>query len=180
MAKTKLTLTDTHLVVLSTASARQDMNLIPLPKCLGPRDDRIEAILTDLVRQKLAAEQTGVPFDQTWLTVDDQRVGLVITPAGLTAIGVETDGEVDTTDFAFELEPDDQPPIKPTRTSSKQQRVIDMLSRDGGATLAEIVEATGWLKHSASAVLTGLRKKGHAITRAKRGEETCYYIGLQR
>jgi hypothetical protein len=42
--------------------------------------------------------------------------------------------------------------------------------------LAEIVEATGWLPHSARAALTGLRKKGHAIEKGKRGEVTCYSI----
>ncbi len=176
MAKTKLTLTDTHLVVLSTASAREALNLIPLPDCLGKRDDRIETILDDLVRHKLAAEQPGVPLDQSWRTIDDQRVGLTITPAGLKTIGVETDGEVDAADVEIEVSTDDQPSIKPTRTATKTQEVIDLLSRGEGATLAEIVEATGWLKHTSSAALTGLRKKGHAITRDKRGEETCYFI----
>jgi len=176
MAKIKLTLTDTHLVILSTASAREHLNLVPLPDCLGQRDERIEAILDDLVRHKLAFEQTGVPLDQTWRTIDDQRVGLVITPAGLKAIGVETDGEVDAADVEIEVTADDQPSIKPTRTATKTQQVIDLLSRDEGATLAEIVEATGWLKHTSSAALTGLRKKGHGITRDKRGDETCYFI----
>ena len=176
MAKSKLTLTDTHLVILSAASAREGLNLIPLPECLGQRDDRIDAILDDLVRHKLAAEQVGVPLDQSWRTIDDQRIGLVITPAGLKAIGIETDGEVDTPDVDIETTADDQPTIKPTRTATKTQQVIDLLSRDEGATLAEIVEATGWLKHTSSAALTGLRKKGHAITRDKRGDETCYFI----
>ena len=45
MTKKKLTLTDTHLVILSTASARPDQNLIPLPQCLGERDARIDTIL---------------------------------------------------------------------------------------------------------------------------------------
>ncbi len=176
MAKTKLTLNDTHLVILSTASARQGLNLLPLPDSLGQRDNHIEAILDDLVRHKLTAEQAGVPLDQTWRTVDDQRVGLTITPAGLKSIGVETDGEVDAPDVEIEEASDDQPSIKPTRTATKTQLVIDLLTRDEGATLAEIVEATGWLKHTSSAALTGLRKKGHAITRDKRGDETCYFI----
>ncbi len=176
MAKTKLTLIDTHLVVLSTASAREGLNLIPLPECVGQRDDRIEAVLDDLVRHKLAAEQTGVPLDQTWRTIEDQRVGLVVTPAGLKAIGVETEGEVEAPDVEIEVSTDDQPSIKPTRTATKTQQVIDLLTRDEGATLAEIVGATGWLKHTSSAALTGLRKKGHAIIRDKRGEETCYFI----
>jgi hypothetical protein len=144
---------------------------------LGDRDARLDAIVAELITYKLAVEQPGVAPEQAWRTVDDQRIGLVIAPAGLRAIGVEADGdgEVDAeieADFASPL-------IKPTRASSKQQQVIDMLSREGGATLAEIVEATGWLKHTSSAVLTGLRKKGHAITRDKRGEETCYFLKVQ-
>ena len=154
MAKTKLTLTDTHLVILSTASARKQLNLIPLPDRLGQRDDRIEAIIDDLVRHKLAAEQVGVPLDQTWRTIEDQRVGLITTPAGLKAIGVETAGAADALDVEIEVAADDQPSIKPTRTATKTQMVIDLLSRAEGGTLAEIVEATGWLKHTSSAALT--------------------------
>lgn len=179
MSKKKLTLTDTHLVILSTASARPDENLIPLPECVGKRDDRIDAILDELVTHFLAEPVAGVPADRMWRTEDDQCIGLVITPAGLKAIGVETDAGVE---VDVEIEADsvgDTSSIKPTRASSKQQQVIDMLSRESGATLAELCEMSGWLKHSASAVLTGLRKKGHPITRDKRGEETCYYIKVQ-
>lgn len=180
MSKKKLTLSDAHLVILSTASARADQNLIPLPERLGKRDDRIEMILDELVTHHLANRVAGVPADRTWRTEDDERIGLVITSAGLKAIGLETDANVE---VDFEIEADsaeDTCSIKPTRASSKQQQVIDMLSRDSGATLAELCEMSGWLKHSASAVLTGLRKKGHAITRDKRGEETCYFIKVQR
>lgn len=128
MAKTKLTLTDTHLVILSTASARDGLNLIPLPECLGKRDERIDTILDDLVRHKLAADQVGVPLDQTWRTVDDQRVGLVITPAGLKAIGIEVDCEVDGSDAEVEVATDEPPSIKPTRTATKTQQVAASLA----------------------------------------------------
>ncbi|MGA2639208.1 MAG: DUF3489 domain-containing protein [Methylocella sp.] len=37
--------------------------------------------------------------------------------------------------------------------------------RDKGATLASLVEATGWLPHTARAAITGLRKRGFAIER---------------
>lgn len=173
----KLTLTDTHLVILSTASARPGQNLIPLPTCLGVRDPRLNTILDELVIHKLAKERAGAALDETWRTDDDQRIGLIITPAGLKAIGLDTDAQGDASEVEIAIEADDQTSaIKPTRAWSKQQRVIDMLSRTDGATLEEIVEATGWLKHTASASLTGLRKKGHAITRDKRGEKTCYYL----
>jgi hypothetical protein len=48
---------------------------------------------------------------------------------------------------------------------TKQSLVIDLLHQEGGASLAAIIEATGWLPHTARAALSGLRKKGHAIER---------------
>jgi DNA-binding IclR family transcriptional regulator len=35
-----------------------------------------------------------------------------------------------------------------------------MLTKDKGATLAALVEATGWLPHTTRAAMTGLRKRG--------------------
>lgn len=45
-----------------------------------------------------------------------------------------------------------------------------------GATLNEMVEATGWLAHTMRAALTGLRTKGRVIAKAKRGDVICYAI----
>lgn len=67
----------------------------------------------------------------------------------------------------------------PSPRTSKIDKVIGLLGRDQGATLAEIVELAGWLPHTARAALTGLRKKDHAITKAKRGEVTSYHIASQ-
>jgi hypothetical protein len=49
------------------------------------------------------------------------------------------------------------------RPNSKIAAVIAMLTRPDGATLAEMVAATGWLPHTTRAALTGLRKRGYAI-----------------
>lgn len=54
------------------------------------------------------------------------------------------------------------------RAGSKQALVIDMLSKKGGATIDQLIAATGWLPHTTRAALTGLRKRGFAITRAPR------------
>lgn len=54
---------------------------------------------------------------------------------------------------------------KPVPT--KHQQVIDMLSREGGASLEEMSTATNWQSHSTRAFLTGLKKKGYAITSEK-------------
>jgi hypothetical protein len=54
--------------------------------------------------------------------------------------------------------------------------VLDLMRREQGATLAELVEATHWLPHTTRAELTGLRKKGHVLTRSQRDDVTCYRI----
>lgn len=59
---------------------------------------------------------------------------------------------------------------------TKQNLVLDLLQMEGGVPLSVIVEATGWLPHTARAFLTGLRKKGHAIGRIKLEGETRYVI----
>ena len=50
---------------------------------------------------------------------------------------------------------------------SKQQLLADLLVRDSGATLDEMVSATGWLPHTTRAALTGLKKKGFALSSDK-------------
>ena len=67
-------------------------------------------------------------------------------------------------------------PSPAPRATSKIASVITLLERAGGATLAEMVEATGWLPHTTRAALTGLKKKGHTISKDKRGDVTCYRI----
>lgn len=59
---------------------------------------------------------------------------------------------------------------------SKISKVLDLLRCEQGATLAELIEATGWLPHTMRAALTGLRKKNHTIEKTQRDEVTCYRI----
>lgn len=61
--------------------------------------------------------------------------------------------------------------------ASKIEQVITLLRREQGATLPEMVAATGWQTHSTRAALTGLRKKGHTLAKDKRDDVTCYRIG---
>lgn len=62
------------------------------------------------------------------------------------------------------------------KPESKTSQVIKLLKRKQGATLDEMIKATGWQKHTTRAALTGLKKKGHTIARDKRGDVTCYRI----
>ena len=64
--------------------------------------------------------------------------------------------------------PDASTPRVP-RAFSKQAIVRDMLVRAGGATLHEIVDATGWQKHTVRGFISTLTKKtGIAITSTRR------------
>jgi hypothetical protein len=58
------------------------------------------------------------------------------------------------------------------REGSKTAEILDLLKRSGGATLAEIMKASGWQAHSVRGFISGtLRKKlGLAVTSTK-GEE---------
>ena len=54
-----------------------------------------------------------------------------------------------------------------TKKATKTELVLGMLRRARGATLDQMVIATGWLPHTARAALTGLKKKGHVVTSEK-------------
>jgi len=57
---------------------------------------------------------------------------------------------------------------------SKQQQLAALIVRDQGATLEEMIAATGWLPHTTRAALTGLKKKGYAISSDKVGGVRTY------
>jgi hypothetical protein len=50
---------------------------------------------------------------------------------------------------------------------TKHQQVIDLLSRDNGASLKEMSNIANWLPHSTRAFMTSLKKKGYTITSDK-------------
>jgi hypothetical protein len=62
------------------------------------------------------------------------------------------------------------------RAGTKQALLYDLLTRKGGASLEELVAATGWLPHTTRAALTGLRKRGFVVDKAKVEGTTRYRI----
>jgi hypothetical protein len=65
-------------------------------------------------------------------------------------------------------------------TTSKSDSVTKLLRRGKGATIVELQEVTAWQPHSVRAFLSGLRKKGLAVSKEqRRSGETAYRLATK-
>jgi hypothetical protein len=190
-------LSDTQSILLTAAAQRADGNLLPLPGSL--RGGAATKVVAALLARGLAEEQTAETtanadpaFNTLWRHADDGRgILLRITPAGLEALGIEP-GESQQagatqrpgaghTDSPHSRSPSGAAtaqgpsashtaPLRgKTREGTKQALLIDMLGRPEGATIDEIVAATGWQPHTVRGAFAGALKKklGLAIVSEK-------------
>jgi hypothetical protein len=162
-------LTDTQRVILSAASQRTDRLALPLPKSLkgGAAHKVINALIgKGLLREVKANRKLG---DPVWREGGEgQGLTLIITDAGFAAIGIEVEPQKTKSQKS---EPMPVTTERKTREGTKQALVIEMLCRPEGASIAEIVEATGWLSHTARGVLAGSLKKKLGLTIESEKEE---------
>ena len=88
----------------------------------------------------------------------------------------DRDALIDQLWSAIEALPEPQPDAK---RPSKQDEVIAMLRRPEGATVDEVVSATGWQRHTVRGVFSGTLKKKLGLTLASAQEERgrVYRIG---
>ncbi|MHA3791184.1 DUF3489 domain-containing protein [Sphingomonas sp. YL-JM2C] len=71
----------------------------------------------------------------------------------------------------------DNAPLAPAPARPfKAATVIKLLSRNRGASLGEIMEATHWQPHSARSFLSGIRKKRELLKETRRTGETSYRL----
>lgn len=165
-------LNDLQMILLSHAAKTDTGNVFPLPATVTDRG-RAEKELKPLLRRGLVTEtETTLPA-ASWRTDESVHFGLIISGTGKAAINLGDD-VADGANTA-EAEPAASLTRKP-HGNSKIANVLTLLQRTQGATLAELVEATGWLPHTTRAALTGLKKKGHIIEKTKRDDTTCYHI----
>lgn len=165
-------LNDTQIILLNAAAQRASLSLYPVPKTIRSAPRAIAAV-TELIGAQLAEEREVDEPTLISRTEGDVRYGVFATSAGLAAIGVSADPEIVMVDAA----PLIPPPASAPRLT-KSATVLSLLQREQGATLPELIAATGWLPHTTRAALTGLRKKGHAIAKSKRDTATCYRVAV--
>jgi hypothetical protein len=68
---------------------------------------------------------------------------------------------------------------KPSHTTSKQARLIEMLRHPGGASITQIMTATGWQPHTVRGAISGALKKKlglKIVSEKKDGSERTYRI----
>ena len=164
-------LSDTQSVILSAAAQRTDRFALPLPKSLkGGAAHKVVNALIDkgLLREAKANRKINDPI---WRETEEGcLVTLVITDAGLVAIGIDAD-EAKKPAPANVEEHDARKERKP-REGTKQQQMIDLLRSPKGATLAEIVEATGWQQHTIRGAMAGALKKKLGLTITSEKDDT--------
>jgi len=112
-------------------------------------------------------------------TGDGQGTTPVISDAGLLAIGIEPVTEQTTTAIpndAAEV-PKPRPKAPTPREGTKQALLIRMLRAPTGATMEEIVAATGWQAQSARGAMSGAlgKKLGLIVTSAKEADRGRVY-----
>lgn len=193
--------TDAQRALLSNAATRDDGSATVPAKTRKPAAAKVAA---SLIARKLMRETRAKPGMPIWRKDGDGRgVSLVVTPAGRDAIDITPSSkEADKTTIRRRGTNENTRP--PQRESSRSRQliaeansreepnpaaervgprpgtklalVIEMLAKPQGATIGEIVGATGWQPHTARAVLTGLRKRGFVIERGRvDGTDTSNY-----
>ena len=187
-------LTDTQLMILSAAARRQDGTVLPLPRSLKVNKAAATTVLKSLLKKGLVAERPAAADEAHWReTRDGGRTALAITDTGLQAIGVDADEKTSKESPSTKPKPRQRrrraerksSGAKPNgktspaaaRPGTKQALMIDLLKRKKGATIEEIVAATGWQAHSVRGAISGTLKKklGLAVTSERVGDGSRVY-----
>ena len=170
-------LTETQTIILSAGAQRPDNIALPLPKGLAGAAAKMA--VTKMIEHGWLQEvdanlRRGQPLWRE--TGDGHGTTLLVTDAGLLAIGVEPATAMTTST----TQGGDQVTKPPTpRAGTKQAQLIAMLQQSDGATIGEIVAATLWMPHTVRGAISGVLKKklGFFVTTGRiEGRGTVYRI----
>lgn len=156
-------------MILSAAAKREDRAVLPLPKSLKCNKGAVASVLKSLLARRLVAETSAGTNHPTWREKNDQRFGLVLTDAGLQALGIEPATVQAQKPKSMAKPNNGSKPVPGTGT--KLLAFIDLLKRKNGATIPEIAAATGWQNHSVRGAISGALKKKMGFTIISAPEE---------
>ena len=173
-------LSETQAVLLSAAAARADLNVLPAPDTLKVKGAALERTLNAMLRGGLLTERAAKDRRQararTMVGGSLDRAGnLIITPAGLAAIGLDVSASPPASPTAVKDRPAPEQ-IVPARPGGKLGTLLDAVSRPGGATIEDLTTASGWLPHTTRAALTRLRQRGFDVRLATAGTRRTYCL----
>jgi len=178
---------DTQSLILSRAATRPGNLALPLPEGLVGAAAKMvvgKMIARGWLEEVEANLRRGEPMWRE--TGDGHGTTLIATEAGLEAIGIEpvvasavaSARKANSTPKAAQTPGDTAKPVA-TRAGTKQAQIIAMLQRPEGATVAEMVEATGWLAHTVRGSISGALKKNLGLPIAAEkveGKGTVYFM----
>ena len=104
-------------------------------------------------------------FEREGVIRATEEGGHILTPAGYRAVGLRPPRQ---TRVAAEAG------VAPG-WASKQTMILELLGRAEGASVAELMSATGWLPHTTRAALSRLRTAGKTLSRSSREDGTTAY-----
>ena len=169
---------DAQLVILGAAAQRPDGSLLPFPQSLTVKGAALDKVVGTLCKRKLVEERRVIPTGGPEWRRDEERrpLGLFITKSGLLALGINETEETQPAQAAANMPRQRKTAAaKPRRkdrkasaagskkratpSQSKQDLVIEMLTRKSGVTIEAVVAKTGWQPHSVRGFFSGLVKK---------------------
>jgi uncharacterized protein DUF3489 len=170
-------LSDSQYVILSAAAQRADGSLLPFPQRLTVKGAALNKVVETLCKRKLAEKRQASDGSVEWRRNEHGcPLGLFITTGGLLALGVDDAEKSALQQVAASISlPRKAAPARPRgkarktpATSSKrraaagqtkQDLVIQMLRRQSGVRIEDIIAKTGWRPHSVRGFFSGLVRK---------------------
>lgn len=147
MTTKNIPITDLQRQVLEATAAREGGFVWSLPEELGLKKGSAVLVVKALLAKGLAKERRARAGEPVWREDENEKpMTVLISRAGFAAVGAEG-GVV----------PDEA--TRTPRAGSKLAILVEILRREGGATVAEMAAATGWQSHSIRGVLSGTLTK---------------------
>ncbi|MDI3337463.1 DUF3489 domain-containing protein [Defluviimonas aestuarii] len=149
-------LSKTEAALIAKAATRDEGALLPAPEGIAGKilDRAPEALLTKGLARRAFTDGDETAVAATYVLSDAGRAAVV----------------PDTTDIVNEVV------AAPERPGGKLGAVLKAVERKRGATISELIEATGWQPHTARAALTRLRQRGFPAVLSEEGGRKSYRL----